>query len=218
MRTLRRAMGTLAAFASAACLVLGVGPPPIRAVDPLPLPSIDLGTPLPSIDLSTPLPSIDLGTPLPSIDLGTPLPSIDLGTPLPSVPPESASAAASPSTFPSLSSAEPAEALPTPSPSSSPDGLFLPRAGRSPNMGTVATSAETDGLIPGKPSVPELPPLMPGLPDAGSWLVPVIGVAVPALVVALVVAAQVIGGAAGLRIARGTLERIASIKPAWTRS
>ena len=199
MRTLRRATGTLAAFASAACLVMGVGPPPIRAVDPLPLPSIDLGTPLPSIDR------------------GTPLPSIDLGTPLPSVPPGSASAAASPSTFPSPISAEPAEALPTPSPSSSPDDLFLPRAGRSSSRGVVPTAAEAGGLIPGKPSLPELPPLMPALPDAGSWLVPVIGVAVPALIVALIVAAQVIGGAAGLRIARGALERIASIKPAWTR-
>jgi hypothetical protein len=44
------------------------------------------------------------------------------------------------------------------------------------------------------------------------------GVAGPLLIVALIVASQMLGGVVGLRLARRALERIASVAPAWTRS
>jgi len=58
----------------------------------------------------------------------------------------------------------------------------------------------------------------PTLPDAGSWLVPAVGVAVPALIVAIIVVGQLIGGAAGLGLARAALERVRSVTPTWMRS
>ena len=190
MRARRGALAALVALVAAAWIALGLRAAPLRAVDPLPLPTIDLGTPLPTIDLGTPLPT------------------------------GSASPSGSPSTpsRPAEPTVRPRESAPAPSPSSSLDELLMPRSDRSPPLRDGAIVPGADGPGPGLPGIPDLPPVIPTLPDAGSWLIPVAGVAVPALLVALVVAGQVVGGAAGLRLARTALGRMASAAPPWTRS
>ena len=224
--TLRRFVTVLCALAVLACLGPWPGRTPSRAVEvpplpslplpTLPLPSIDLGTPLPSIDLGTPLPSIDLGTPLPSIDLGTPLPSIDLGTPLPSIPSVGSSSGASPSVSPEASQEASGSATPTPDAS---DGSALPRRGNPPTDEPPAARLGAEERVSrGAPSVPELVSLAPALPTIGSWLIPSLGATVPALILALFLGLQLVGGAAAVRLARRTLDRLASAAPAWLRS
>jgi hypothetical protein len=56
------------------------------------------------------------------------------------------------------------------------------------------------------------------LPSIGSWLVPSLGVAVPALLVAGLVLVQVLGGATAIRAARGMLDRVGTNVPPWLRS
>ncbi|HUH07560.1 MAG TPA: hypothetical protein VML96_07110 [Egibacteraceae bacterium] len=190
-RTVRRGAGPLAALVIAACVALGVGAVPSRAVDPLPLPSIDLNSPLPSIDLNSPLPSTR---------------------------PENGSPGASSSASPSPATSAQLEESAAPSSTIVSDDLVLPGAGRSAAPDDRANAAGAAGAVTGRTSIPGLSPPTPTLPDAGSWLIPVMGVAVPALIVALIVVAQVIGGAAGLRLARVALDRMMSLAPAWTRS
>lgn len=67
------------------------------------------------------------------------------------------------------------------------------------------------------PRIPELSAPVPVLPPLGTWLVPAIGVAVPALVGAAFLALQLLGGAAGLRMVRRTLDRVAAAAPRWSR-
>jgi len=200
----------LAWLAIASSLAVGLAPRSVRAgplLLPSPLPSIGLPSPLPSIGL----PSIGLpSTGLPSIGLPSPLPSIGIGTPLPSIP-----VGASPSPAPSGTGSSSA---PSESPASS-----APAAGKA--AGSPGPSAGTDGPAPGGPggaevtngavTVPEAAPLPPSLPDLSSWLIPALGVAVPLVVVAGLVALQLIGGAAALRIVHASLNRVGSRVPPW---
>jgi hypothetical protein len=206
------AIGLLAWLAVSTSLAIGLGTPPVRAEPlplPSPLPSIGLPSPLPSIGLPSPLPSIDL-SPLPSIDL-SPLPSIGLGTPLPTL-----SLGLSPSPAPSTATSS--SAAPSERPDASASNTPEPDASGAPGAGGGGPVSAGADATRGQISVPEAPPLAPSLPDLGSWLVPTLGVAVPAAVVAVLVALQLIGGAAALRVVRGSLDRIGSHVPSWLRS
>jgi hypothetical protein len=199
------ATGLLAWLAICTSLAIGLGTPPVRA-GPLPLPSA-----LPSLGLPTPLPSLGLPTPLPSIGLPTPLPSI--GTPLPTL-----SLAFSPSPAPSGASSSPATSE---SAASSPSVGTKPGASGDAGGGAngIASGVPATTAAPASQlSVPQAPPLPPSLPDLGSWLVPTLGVAVPAVVVAALVALQLIGGAAALRVVHASLDRIGSYVPSWLSS
>ncbi|MGH2428307.1 MAG: hypothetical protein ACRDGV_05395 [Candidatus Limnocylindria bacterium] len=177
----RSTLGVLAALALAISIVVGSGPAPTRAADPLPLPTIDLGTPLPTIDLGL-----------------SPGPSG-------STPPASPSARSEGA-----------------SPHASEAPLDVPGRSGGGRPSTAGDSDSRSGDEPAaggadRPRLRDVPPLAPTLPDVGSWLVPALGAAVPALIVALLVALQLAGGAAGLGLARAALERLATAAPPWIR-
>jgi hypothetical protein len=209
----------LAWLAIASSLAVGLAPRSVRAgpllLLPSPLPSIGLPSPLPSIGLPSiglpsPLPSIGLPSPLPSIGLPSPLPSIGVGTPLPSIP-------VGGSTSPAPSGTGPSSA-PSESPSSSAPAAGQAAGSPGPSAGSDRRAAGGPGgaeVTNGAVTVPEAAPLPPSLPDLGSWLVPALGVAVPILVVAGLVALQLIGGAAALRIVHASLDRVGSRVPPW---
>lgn len=69
----------------------------------------------------------------------------------------------------------------------------------------------------GEPAVGELPRLGPTIPDVGTFLIPVIGIAVPVILAAALLVLQAAGGIAGIRLAHRSLERTASLVPRWMR-
>lgn len=206
----RSAAVLLAGVALAASLAVGAGAHPVRGVGPLPLPSPPI--PLPSV----PLPSVPLPLPSPSV----PMPSI----PVPSIPVPSPSLP-----LPSLGQPTPELGPPTPSPggeSLSQDDTSTPSTsdrddtdppGRAGDDVTGGVSGGTRTAPFLRPWVLDVPPVPPSLADVGSWLVPGLAIAVPALLMVALVALEILSGAVGVRVARGGLDRIGSFVPSWLR-
>ena len=237
----RRSMAAcLAGGALAASLAIGVGAHPVRGVGPLPLPSPPIplpSFPLPSIPL--PLPSVPVPTPSPPLpSLPLPLPSAPVPTPslpLPSIPlPLPSIPVPTPSLpLPSLGQPTPALGTPTPSPaegspdsSATEDDASAPAtSGRDDTDPPARPGSDVTGGVSGgtrvapfaRPRILETPPVPPSLADVGSWLVPGLAVVVPALLVAALVALEILSGAVGVRLARGGLDRIGSFVPSWLR-
>jgi hypothetical protein len=216
----RTAAALGAGIGIAACLVIGSGTMPVRGVVPLPVATPSLPVTIPSLPIpSLPIPTVPLPTPsvpLPSLPLPSPslpipslpLPSIELGSPLPS-----------------LGTPRPSPTPGEPGASALVDGPRPADSGQDEDADGSPPPASEEGGPPGAPGdgpivddqpwVAEPLPLPPSLPSVGSWLVPALGAAVPALLVVLLVAAQIIGGAAGLRAAGVTLDRSGAHVPPW---
>jgi hypothetical protein len=189
----------LSAATLAVSLAVSVGAPSVRGVGPLP----STGLPFPTVRLPVPTVSLPLPTirlPLPTVSL--PLPTVSL--PLPSVsPPLPTAPSASGTPRPTDESASAGSAGPSSSVGDGAAGGGSQRSG--PQAPGDATQA---GLqVPGVVVVP------PSLPNVGTWLVPSLGVAVPALLVAVLVLVQVLSGAAGIRATRGVLDRVGTHVP-----
>lgn len=225
MRRIGRVVaGPIAAALILAGVVLGLAPSRAVSVPPLPsvglpsllptlpplspLPTIDLGSPLPTSTLPalSPLPSVGLPSPLPTLPPLSPLPTVNVGTPRPSlsvlVSPAASSVAPDPEPTPTLDAGDPGGA------NGAPGGL---------GGGNVPPADGADEGL-GRPAIVELAPPVAAVPDVGTLLIPAIGVAAPVLVAVAILTLQVLGGAAGVRLARRTLERFASVPPRWTRT
>jgi hypothetical protein len=220
----RRSLAILIAGAGlAASVAVGAGADPVRGVGPLPVPIPP--TPIPSLPLpslplpgpSLPLPSPSLPAPIPSL----PLPSLPLPVPSPSLP------------LPSVGTGLPTSPVGTPSPipgratpSAAPSPAGRSAAGTSDRDDTGTPAAPSDDVTGGvsggtrtapftRPTVPAGPPIPPSLPGVGSWLIPALGIAVPVLFLAALMAVQVLSGVVGLQVARGGLRRIGAMVPPW---
>lgn len=210
----------LAGAAVVASLAFGAGAHPVSALGPVSLPSLPV--PVPSLPLpSLPLPTLPV--PVPSIPLpSASIPPPSLPVPVPSTPP------------PSLGIELPSPDLGTPSsgPSATPpagaSASPAGTAGRTSDRDDTALGGPTDDVTGGvsggtrtapfaRPLVLEAPPVPPSVADVGSWLVPGLAVAVPALLVAALVALEILTGAVGVRVAGGGLDRIGSFVPHWLR-
>jgi hypothetical protein len=184
-------------------VVLGGGA--ARAVDPLP--SVSPPVQLPSLP-SVPLPTVPLPTPtlrLPTPTLPLPTPTLPLPTPLPTLPSLPLPTPTLPPT-PSLPIPTPTLPIPTPTPSG-PAGSpsSVPSSSASPSDAGESPSVAPGGLTSGGSPVPGSS-VDPGfgvtssggfLPD---FLVPALALGVPFLLLAAVVLAHVMGGAAWLPV------------------
>lgn len=231
----RGILSLLAGVAMAASLAIGAGADPVRGVGPLPLSSPPVpipSLPLPSLPVPVPsLPQASLPVPVPSLPVPSlPLPSV----PAPTIPPLPSFPLPLPSPglpLPSIGQPTPGAGSPSPAPGdASPDASDAPDGASGPSTSdrddTEPPGAPGDDVTGGvsggirgapfaRPLVLEAPPLPPSLADVGSWLVPGLAVAVPALLVAGLVALEILSGALGVRVARGGLDRIGAVVPHW---
>jgi hypothetical protein len=190
------ACGSLAltsAMAGLAQPAQGIGPLVLPSLTQLPLPSL----PLPSLT-PPPLPTL----PLPSLR-PSPLPSIGLPTPLPSLPSATSNGSPRPSAEPSTPTGNADDASPSPGPSltrpdrfdqDGPDGGAAPPASAEPSTEQAASSQA--GSVP-----------------RTEWLIPLLAMAVPAFLIAALIALQVVGGGFGIEAARRLLDRVAARAP-----
>jgi hypothetical protein len=222
----RLVIGVVSAVALSTSLAISVGAPAVRGLGPLPSTGLPLPTvslPLPTLPLPTvslPLPTVSL--PLPTLPLPTvslPLPTVSLPLPTVSLPVPTLSPTPSPP-LPTLT-APPGSG--TPQPTDGSQEAASTGANASPDGGASDNGSGGSGPdIPGDATqaglqVPEAAVVAPSLPNVGTWLVPGLGVAVPALLVVVLVIVQVFGGAAGIRATRGMLDRVGMHVPPWLR-
>ena len=209
----RLLLGVLSAAALAVSLAISAGAPAVRGIGPLP----STGLPLPTVSL--PLPSLPLPS-LPVPTVGLPLPTVSL--PLPTIsPPLPTASLPLPSVSPPLPTSPSGSATPRPSDA----GASAASAGPSSSADEGAAGGGSQGSGPDAPGdatqaglqVPGVVVVPPSLPNVGTWLVPSLGVGVPAILVAVLVLVQVLSGAAGIRATRGMLDRIGTHVPPWLR-
>jgi hypothetical protein len=215
----RSVAALLAGAALAASLAVGAGGNPVHGVGLLPLPSPPMPhTSVPLASIPLPLPSVPVPTPSPPLP-SVPLPLPSLPVPTPSLP------------LPTLGQPTPDLGTPTPSPggvtpdssATEDDASTLTTSGRDDTEPPGPPGSEVTGGVSGgtrtapfaRPRILEAPPVPPSLADVGSWLVPGLAVAVPALLLAALVAFEILSGAIGVRAARGGLDRVGSFVPHW---